>query len=82
MGTKTLSISEEAYEKLNRLKRHGESFSQLIIRLTERKGDPELILETLEEIIHKDSEGSRELADNIEAVYTHRKNRKTMEIDL
>jgi predicted CopG family antitoxin len=37
MPTKTLSITLEAYERLKREKLEGESFSDVIIRLTERK---------------------------------------------
>jgi len=34
MAHKTLTISEEAYLALSRLKNHGESFTQVILRLT------------------------------------------------
>jgi len=37
MPTKTITITEEAYERLRREKMEGESFSEVIIRLTERK---------------------------------------------
>jgi len=36
-GHKTLTISEEAYEKLVKIKRKNESFTNIIIRLTEGK---------------------------------------------
>ncbi len=36
MGHKTLTISEEAYEALARLKRERESFTDTIIRLTKK----------------------------------------------
>lgn len=39
MGTKSLTITEEAYERLKAQKREGESFTDTIIRITER-GDP------------------------------------------
>ena len=35
MVTKTISIKENVYDKLNRMKRPGESFSDLLDRLTE-----------------------------------------------
>jgi len=34
MGTKNIAISDEAYEKLKSLKRPGESFTELIERMT------------------------------------------------
>ncbi|MFA5943332.1 MAG: antitoxin VapB family protein [Candidatus Thermoplasmatota archaeon] len=37
MGTKTLSISDDAYQRLRDLKRGNESFSQVIQRLTGRQ---------------------------------------------
>ena len=36
MPTRTISISEEAYRRLKALKREGESFSDVILRLTSR----------------------------------------------
>jgi predicted CopG family antitoxin len=38
MGTKTISILDEAYENLKREKEKDESFSDVILRLTNRKG--------------------------------------------
>lgn len=37
MPTKTITITLEAYERLKREKMEGESFSDVIIRLTERR---------------------------------------------
>ncbi len=37
MGVKTITISIEAYEALLRLKRPGESFSDVILRLAKRR---------------------------------------------
>lgn len=34
MGTKSLTITEEAYERLKEHKREGESFTETILRLT------------------------------------------------
>ena len=34
MGTRNIAISDEAYERLKSLKRPGESFTQLIERMT------------------------------------------------
>jgi predicted CopG family antitoxin len=39
MGFKTLTISEEAYRKLAKLKAKGESFTDTILKLTEGRGD-------------------------------------------
>ena len=38
MGTKTVTIKEEAYRALRREKRHDESFSDVIARLTSGRG--------------------------------------------
>jgi predicted CopG family antitoxin len=37
MGVKTISVSDEAYARLKSLKKAGESFSDVINRLTSRK---------------------------------------------
>lgn len=39
MGTKSLTITEEAYERLKEHKREGESFTETILRLTGRERD-------------------------------------------
>ncbi|MDG6951788.1 MAG: antitoxin VapB family protein [Nitrososphaerota archaeon] len=38
MGTRNISISDEAYERLKSLKRPGESFTELIGRMTGSRG--------------------------------------------
>lgn len=82
MATKTLSISEEAYHNLVHLKKEGESFSQLILRLTTKKGDPETILDTIKFLNSQNKESMDDLADNIEAVYNIRKSRKLRQVKL
>ena len=42
MGTKNIAISEEAYQRLKALKRPGESFTEVIERMTRSKGVLEL----------------------------------------
>jgi len=42
LGTKNISISEEAYERLSALKKPSESFTEVINRLTERRSILEL----------------------------------------
>jgi predicted CopG family antitoxin len=37
MGYKTISLSEKAYEMLRKMNRENESFSQVVIRLSNRK---------------------------------------------
>ncbi len=37
MGTKTISLSDEAYARLKRDKKEGESFSDVVLRLTGRQ---------------------------------------------
>ncbi len=37
MGTKNITITEEAYERLEALKRDEESFSELVTRLAEQE---------------------------------------------
>ncbi len=39
MATKNITITEDAYERLRSLKREGESFSDVVTRLTEQE-DP------------------------------------------
>jgi len=39
MGFKTLTISDEAYNKLRRLKAEGESFTDVVLRLAEGRGN-------------------------------------------
>ena len=63
MAHKTLTISEEAYNALKKLKRDKESFSDVILRIT--KGTS--LLEYVES-----TEFSQDLADRIEEVYKER----------
>ena len=42
MGTKNIAISEEAYQRLKALKKPGESFTEVIERMTRSRGVLEL----------------------------------------
>ncbi len=59
MATKTLSITEEAYERLSSKKRGKESFSEVINRITNKKSLLDFVG------ILSDKEGEK-LIDNIE----------------
>jgi len=45
MGTTTISLKEEAYDRLRAAKRDGESFSDVVLRLTESPATEERIAE-------------------------------------
>lgn len=64
MPTKTISVTLEAYKRLKREKREGESFSNVIIRLTE-EGEGDLMefagaWEDAEDIERAIAEGRRD----------------------
>lgn len=67
MGTKTISIKDEAYERLKRLKKEGESFTDLVNRITKKRSILELSelvdeeeAESLGKAIERGSEERRE----------------------
>jgi len=64
MGHKTLTISEEAYEALARLKRERESFTETIIRLTAKKEKGTLL--DYVRTIKPDEEFAKELENVVE----------------
>lgn len=75
MPTRSLTIKEEAYRALKAKKKEGESFTDVILRLTENKGSARKLLEMMDELY------SPELADNIEkASKKFRKNFKTRDV--
>jgi len=75
MPTRSLTIKEEAYQALKTKKKKGESFTDVILRLTENTGSARKLLEMMDEL-HSPS-----LADNIEAESKKfRKNFKTRDV--
>ena len=63
MAHKTLTISEDAYHELTKMKREHESFTDVILRLTSEKGRAKSLLEYLDR-----AGKSEELARSIESV--------------
>lgn len=75
MPTRSLTIKEEAYRALKAKKKEGESFTDVILRLTENKGSARRLLEMIDDF------HSPELADSIEAASKKfRKNFKTRDV--
>lgn len=66
MGTKTISLADDAYEKLKARKREGESFSDVVRRLTGG-----VTLSEYHGILDE------EAADDLEAVVTERRDRRS-----
>jgi predicted CopG family antitoxin len=63
MGTKNIAISEEAYQRLKALKKPGESFTEVIERMTQSRGILELagvLSESEGRSVKKAIEGTRE----------------------
>jgi predicted CopG family antitoxin len=67
MAHKTITISEEAYCALKRMKRPNESFTRVILRLTRSEKSTRDLLDFL-----KKMGPQNELADAIEAAYRER----------
>jgi predicted CopG family antitoxin len=61
MAHKTITISEQAYHALATLKKEKESFTDVILRLTSKKGSAAALLNFFEELPE-----SRELAEKID----------------
>jgi len=62
MAHKTLTISEEAYNALAREKQSNESFTEVILRMTSKKGKASSLLKVLEKM-----PANEELARNVES---------------
>ena len=68
MGHKTLTVSEEAYNALSRLKTRDESFTKVILRLARKKSGGNLV-EYVRSIPMQERKG---LADSIEKALERR----------
>ncbi len=69
MAHKTITISEEAYKALARIKNEKESFTDVILRITGIKTKKKQLVAWLES-----SKTNEDLAQAIENVYNNRKN--------
>lgn len=77
MPTRSLTITEEAYRAFKSKKKEGESFTDVILRLTENKGSAGKLLDMMDELY------SPELADKIEkSNKKFRKNFKTRDVKI
>lgn len=75
MPTRSLTVKEEAYQALRAKKKEGESFTDVILRLTENTGSARRLLEMMDEL------HSPKLADNVESASKEfRKNFKTRNV--
>jgi predicted CopG family antitoxin len=75
MGTRTISLAEDAYEALSAMRRPGESFTDVVRRLTRTRS-----LTELGEAM--DSEAAEEVASAVEANREERIQRRREELDL
>ncbi len=76
MAHKTITISEEAYEALARMKNTSESFTEVILRLT-TKGNAQTVLEFVKKLPN-----SEDLANNIEVAMKRARKAKLKKIRL
>lgn len=77
MGHKTITISDQAYRSLARLKSQNESFTEAILRLTSEKGSASSLLDFLDKL-----PVNEELARNVENVSKRMRTNKLQRIRL
>ena len=77
MAHKTITISEQAYRSLARLKSDKESFTEAILRLTSEKGSASSLLAVLENMPR-----SEDLARNVEVAMKKLRTGKLRRISL
>jgi len=77
MAHKTITISEEAYRSLARLKSGKESFTDAILRLTSQRGTASSLLEFLQNL-----PASEELAQNVETSMERMRKNKLQRVAL
>jgi predicted CopG family antitoxin len=77
MAHKTITISEQAYRSLARLKSDRESFTEAILRLTSEKGSARSLLDLLDNL-----PPSEELARNVEGAMKRLRTGKLRKISL
>lgn len=82
MTSKTITISKDVYDKLKKMKRPDESFTQVISRLVEKKGDPAKILNFFQNLSNEEEKRFKELADNLESITKNRKNIVMRDLDV
>lgn len=75
MGTRTISLAEDAYEALSAMRKPGESFSDVVRRLTRTRSLTELG-------DAMDEDAAKEVADAVEANREERLQRRREELDL
>lgn len=74
MGTRTISLADDAYEALSRMRKPGESFSDVVRRLTRRRS-----LTDLADAV--EPEAAKAVADAVEANRRERLDRRREELE-
>lgn len=74
MGTRTISLADDAYEALSRMRQPGESFSDVVRRLTRRRS-----LTDLADAV--EPQAAEAIADAVEANRRERLDRRREELE-